>query len=267
MNKVWFNGELIEGPLPLAASDRGLMLGDGVFETIAVNHHAPAWLPEHIVRMKKAAIELGIIFDDDAVRLGVIDVLHRSTDPFEILRISLTRGVTPRGLAASSPKPTIIISLTAFEPAKQPQNIRLATSKIRRNETAPSCRLKTLSYIDSIAAAREVSANADDALMLNAAGHVACCTVGNIFILRGGQLLTPQLDQGILPGITRQKLIDKFKASETTLSVADVLSADAIFLTNSLRLVTTVAMLDGKKLSQNSIAHIKQFLETETGRT
>ena len=109
--------------------------------------------------------------------------------------------------------------------------------------------------------------DADDALMLNTAGHVACSTVGNLFIMRGRELITPQIGEGILPGITRAKIIEHvrqigFDARSAIVTLADVFSADAVFLTNSLRLVASVAMLDGRVLGTASVIDIKQKLET-----
>ena len=165
MSTVWFNGALIDGPLTLDAADRGLTLGDGIFETIAVHGPRVIWLEEHLARLAAAATELGIGFNIERIRTGIAAVLHHKEFPSASLRITLTRGVVqPRSLSGHGSNPNLMISLSQFDGSKD-QSITLATSTIRRNETAPSSRLKTLSYIDNIAAAREVSARADDALM------------------------------------------------------------------------------------------------------
>ncbi|MDE2445330.1 MAG: aminotransferase class IV [Alphaproteobacteria bacterium] len=261
MSIVWFNGEVVQGPIALASTDRGLMLGDGLFETIAVRNGRAIWLDEHLHRLSEACAELGMEVEADIFGLGLARVLQGSKAPHEILRITVTRGVTVRGLAAPTQAPSLLFSLTPFDPSTFPKSVRLATSLIRRNESAPSCRLKTLSYIDAIAAAREVVGKADDALMLNTHGHVACSTVGNVFVLKDGVLLTPQQDQGILPGIARGKILGAFKAREAVVTLEDVHSADALFLTNSLRLVTQASHLDGKALGDRSVQMIKQKLE------
>jgi branched-chain amino acid aminotransferase len=268
MSVNWFNGALVEHTFSLDVGDRGFLLGDGVFETIAVNHGQAIWLDEHLRRLEHAATALGIIYDEAELRRGVEAVLHKSVAKFEVMRITLSRGATARGLAVNGEHSSLLISRNLFDPAAQPQSLRLATSLIRRNETAPSSRLKTLSYVDNIAAAREVADEADDALMLNSAGHVACTTVGNIFILRGEDLLTPALDQGVLAGITRAKILELsgFNAIECNLSLDDLHGADCVFITNSLRLVTPVTTLDGKALGQRPIRNLKLQFETLTGR-
>lgn len=268
MSVTWFNGTIVEGDFPLEVGDRGFLLGDGVFETIAVNHGRAIWLDEHLSRMAEAASELGLIFDQALILSGIEAVLHKSVVKFEVLRITLSRGVTARGLSSECARPNLLISRNLYDAASQPRSMRLAISKIRRNETAPSSRLKTLSYIDGIAAAREVMANADDAVMLNTEGHVACTTVGNIFLLRGDELITPSLDQGILAGITRAKILalDHWKTTEAVVTVNDLLAADAVFVTNSLRLVTQVSTIDGTPSGQPVVNDLKTSLETLTGR-
>lgn len=258
MSVVWFNGALVDGALGLDPADRGLTLGDGVFETIAVHDDHAVWLGEHILRMKAAALELGIGFDEAQIHSGVTTVLAENKFDTAVLRITLTRGVVmPRALTGLGDAPSLLVTLSAYDPA-HPASITLAVASIRRNETAPSSRLKTLSYIDNIAAAREVKGRADDALMLNTAGHVACTTIGNIFLLKDGQLITPNADQGILCGIARARLLPF--AKESIVSLADLHEADAVFRTNSLRLVTPVTKVDDHVLGTHSVEDFKNIL-------
>jgi branched-chain amino acid aminotransferase len=266
MSIIWFNGQFTSGKISLDAGDRGLTLGDGLFETIAVLNARPVWLSEHLQRMANAARELGIGFDETLLRSSIAAVLEKSGGAHEVMRVTLTRGLVPgRMLSGSGRSPNLLISLAKFDAPSTPQTITLATTTIRRNETAPSSRLKTLSYIDAIAASREVIARADDALMLNTSGRVASTTIGNLFVLRDKQLFTPTADQGILPGIARAKLMQHAKnlglvAEEAMLSLEDLHAADAVFRTNSLRLVTQVTMLDGRSLRQGSVQFIRDRL-------
>jgi branched-chain amino acid aminotransferase len=263
MSVTWFNGQFVDDMLSLNPADRGLMLGDGLFETIAVAGGHAIWLHEHIARLVASATALGIATDEADLHVSIAKVLKRSSAFHEVLRITLTRGVTQRGLAADAHHSSVLISLLAFDPSQQPQSLTLAISKIRRNETAPSSRHKTLSYIDNVAAAREVKGKADDALMLNSSGHVACSTVGNIFFLKYGELVTPSDGHGILPGITRAKILEHaaFQARQDFVTVDDLYSADAVFLTNSLRLVTPITKLDDRALATASVQHIKDYLK------
>jgi branched-chain amino acid aminotransferase len=157
------------------------------------------------------------------------------------------------------------MTLDGFDAKNMFQPCRLKVSTVRRNESAPSSRLKTLSYIDGIAAAREVASDADDALMLNTHGHVASSTVANIFLLQGNELITPSLNQGILPGITRRVVLENAKRMgiapvEKAVSLEDLFRADAVFLCNSLRFLRPATTLNGEPLNKRSIDDLRDRL-------
>ena len=116
MSTVWFNGQFVDGALPLDPHDRGFLLGDGVFETVAVINHKPMWLDEHLQRMSHAAAELGIPFNAAGLFAGLGAVLKKCHAQFEALRITLSRGKTARGLAGDGTSPCLLITLDAFDP-------------------------------------------------------------------------------------------------------------------------------------------------------
>ncbi len=274
MSLVWFNGKLVDGPLPLDPADRGLLLGDGVFETIAIVNGKALWLEEHLARFTKSAAELGIAADLASIRKAIAALIGETG--FHVLRLTLTRGPAARGLAGGGDSPSLLATRESLPRGFLLQPARLATSAIRRNEFAPSSRLKTLSYVDAIAAAREAAASgADDALMLNTSGRVASSTIANLFLLKGSELITPDLSQGILPGITRRAVLDLapelgLDPIERTVALQELTTADAVFLTNSLRFIRPVAELDGRALGQRPLEAIVNAVcaraETQCGR-
>lgn len=269
---VWFNGALVTGPLAIDPGDRGLLLGDGLFETVAVFAGKPVWLADHLDRLEAGAKTLGLPADRSKIEAAIAETLGASPHPHGILRITLTRGAGVRGLAADGNAPSLLVTLSAWVKGMLFAPAKLVTSTIRRNETSPASRLKTLSYVDNILAAREAAAaQCDDALLLNTKGRVAATTIANVFVLSGGRLATPPLTAGILPGIARRKLLTLTQAEERDIAPAELLLADAVFLTNSLRLVRPVHALDGRQLRHDESA-LALFFEqlcasvvTETG--
>ena len=262
MSIVWFNGAFIEGTLPLDPRDRGLLLGDGIFETLLVLNKLALWRSAHLRRMETAARELGLSWQRPTLDAALDSVLSRSSGNPEALRVTLTRGAAPRGLAADGKNPSLLLTLAPLPAESLFQPVRLASVEIRRNPWSPSCRLKTLSYGDGVAAARAAAAlGADDALMRNTLGLAACSTIANLFLVCGGDLITPSLDQGVLPGITRQAFLDCAPALGFTpigrpVTMEELAGADAVFLTNSLRLVRIVESLDGTRLRQRPLASL-----------
>src|SRR5205814_9705221 len=99
MPTVWLNGRLLDGPIPLDPFDRGLTLGDGLFETIAVFRAKPAYLAPHLGRLEGSAKLLGIEFSRRSLETGVSELLDRQRQQNGILRLTLTRGSGARGLA------------------------------------------------------------------------------------------------------------------------------------------------------------------------
>lgn len=271
MSRTWFNGSLLEGPLPVERGERGLLLGDGLFETILVLNRTPLWGNMHFARLEAAAHELGLGFNRDLLDDAVDELLDGTSKLHQVLRVTLTRGSAARGLAATGGSSSLLLMLDAFDPAMMLKPVALASTAIRRNPASVSCRLKTLSYVDNIAAAREAASHGmEDALMLNTAGNVACTTIANLFLLKDGTLVTPARDQGILTGVTRQALLHSaahlgLKAEERVVRPEELHEAQGVFLTNSLRFIRPVTALDQRPLPQADLSRLVQAL-CETAR-
>lgn len=266
MSRVWFNGALVTGPLPLDRGDRGLLLGDGIFETILVVNRTPLWANMHLARMEGAAKELGLGFARDTLDDAIATLLDGAPETHHVLRMTLTRGSGVRGLGANGGIATLLLTLDPFDPGLMFQPVTLSTSSIRRNPQSLTCRLKTISYIDNIAAAREAAARGmEDALMLTVEGSAACSTIANLFLLKDGRLVTPARDQAILTGVMRQALIAAaghmdIATDERTVAPEELHQADAVFLTNSLRFIRPVKSLDQHALPQADVAHLAAAL-------
>lgn len=271
MRRVWFNGELASGAIAIDPGDRGLTLGDGLFETLLVVNRTALWANMHLARMEAAAKELGLGFSRDAIDDAIEEVLRDIEDSHHVLRITLTRGASVRSLGANGGVSSLLLTLESFDPSMMFQPVSLVTAGVRRNPQSLASRLKTISYIDNVAAAREAAAKgADDALMLNVAGMAACSSIANLFLLRNNNLVTPGRDQGILTGVVRQALIAAahqlgLRTEERAVKPSELLKADAIFLTNSLRFIRPVKSLDQQPLEQADLSELIAAL-SETAR-
>lgn len=247
--KVWVNGKIIDAAGALDADDRGALLGDGLFETLPIVDGAPLRWARHIARMRHGAGVLGIVLPDDVENLEAAIRNLASTQNVSdgSARVTVLRGPGPRGvLPPSNTTPTILIAVhKGVVGAADPLRVIVAQST-RRNARSPLSQIKNTNYLDAILARREADASGcDDAVMLNTLDAVAEATSANVFCVIDGEIITPPLSDGALPGILRACILETEAVIERTLSVDDLYRADEIFLTSSLS-VRPVIEIDGR---------------------
>jgi len=252
MGVVWLNGSVVDqDDARILVADRGFTLADGIFETIKAVGTTPFWLSEHFGRLQAgaAAIGLTIPFSETCISDGVDRLLAGAAeDARSAIRLTVTRGPTARGLwpKEAASQPTCVLTV-ASSPATLPQDFVVCRST-RRNEHSPLSRIKSLGYGDNILARREaIERGADDAIMLNTEGHVACATVGNVFFRIAGAWVTPPIADGILPGLARRRFIAELGAGESSMSSEMIRKSDAGFVCNSLG-VSQIKNIDGRDL-------------------
>jgi branched-subunit amino acid aminotransferase/4-amino-4-deoxychorismate lyase len=262
----------LAGPPGIPLDDRGLTLGDGLFETLLARDGALVAVDAHLRRLAQGCAALGLSAPDLVAARALMEAALAEVAPAPRLavRLTVTAGSGGRGLERPA-APELRMFATAA-PAPRPEGpARLVTSTVRRNAASPASRLKTLSYLDNILARREArAAGADEALMLNGEGKIACAAAANIFWITAGRLFTPALDCGVLAGIMRAKLlalatgigVETVEAVETP---AALTRADGVFLTSSLIGVRPVSEIDGTKAAFDGLAEALGRAVSEAG--
>lgn len=243
---LWLDGRLqAETVAPFDLTDRGLGLGDAVFDTALALDGRIAFEGAHIDRLVASAETLGFPVDPDGAQTAMRALA--ATGPRLAIRTTATRGSGPRGLKPpAEPRPVLYATAAPSAAALAFAPLSLWVTEIARNETSPVSRLKTPGYLDAVLAAREAAAaGCDEALFRNTRGRVACAGTGNLFGILGDRLVTPPLSDGVLPGIVRAEVLALAGAAglrpeERSLALPELLTADAVFLTNSLRLIAPV---------------------------
>ena len=238
--------------MTLPASDRGFTLGDGLFETVLARSGDLVLWDRHMERLMRGCASLGLPTPDaQACRIVAEEELEDAGlgDERAAVRVSWSAGSGGRGLdRPTNPVPHLVVQASAAPRSEGP--VSLSIVSVRRNEATPVSRLKTLSYLDQVLARREARAmGADEALMLNARGELACCAAGNLFWREGRMLFTPALECGVLDGILRAELIGRARAAGYAVrevrAMTSVLDrAEAVFVTNSLVGVRAVVAVD-----------------------
>lgn len=278
---IYINGRIYPSDAAsVPPQDRGLLYGDGLFETLRIYGGVPFRLHAHWKRLCEAAtvlrISLPLTYED--MDTAVQQVLTANARTEGAMRITITRGSGHAGLDPHpEATPTVLITTA---PRRSTLNVpcRLVTVSVRRDETSALSRIKSLNYLPNILARFEVKdKNADEGLLLNTQGTVTEGTVSNIFWIKGQILFTPSVDCGVLPGITRAAVMEV--AEETGLLVAEGAfdpaaprNADAVFLTNALIEIAPVRSLDdhifderGSEAIERVWKAYRQLVTIETG--
>jgi|SRR5664279_2271360 branched-chain amino acid aminotransferase len=248
--QAWVNGQLLDAPEApvISVLDHGLVVGDGVFETVAVDRGEPFALTRHVDRLVRSAMGLGIGMPDvAAIREGVAATLDGQDLPFGLIRITVTSGIGPLGSARGNAGQTLSVVTTPW--AKPPSVSQIVTVPWARNEKGALTGLKTTSYAENAIMIEYAKARgATEAVMANTQDQLCEGTGSNVFYAIGDQLITPTLAAGPLPGITRA-LVLQWCAGEMDVVERDaplevLFDADEVMLIGTSRDVQAVSRIN-----------------------
>jgi branched-chain amino acid aminotransferase len=247
---LWVNGSLVDPEAPvLRADDHGITVGDGVFETMKVIQGEPFAFSRHLRRLTASAAGLGMTIDLDVIRAAVQEVLNADRLPRLRLRVTVTGGPSPFGTDRGEAGPTMLVATAPL--SDWPATADVSIVPWTRNERAATAGMKTTSYADNVIALRLAhDRGSSEAILANSVGELCEGTGSNIFLARGGELLTPPLDSGCLAGITRELIIEWLgDVVERPLAITALGDADEAFLASSTRDVQPIRAVDGVPLS------------------
>jgi branched-chain amino acid aminotransferase len=257
--KVWLDGALVdERAARVSAFDHGLLLGDGVFETLRVYRGRPFALEEHLQRLEQGVAAMRMAQPGADLGRAVREVVTANQLSEARVRITVTSGEGPPGLARGSAPGTVVVVALPLPP--WPPTSTAVVSYVRRDEQSPLAGVKTTSLAESVmalVAARD--AGADEALLLNTAGRLCEATTANVFVVRDGVAATPPAESGCLPGITRAHVLE-LGATERALSPEDLFGADEAFLTSSTREIQPLVEVDGRAIGDGAAGPVTREL-------
>lgn len=232
-----------------------MLFADGVFETWRGVRGVMLDLDAHLDRLAAALARLEIPWPShlDETVTDAIGVL-RAAGEAAAVRLTVTRGLSRGLLPTPGTEPTSMLLIQpcpTIPPEVYSEGLATIIATGRRNEAAPTAGLKTLSYTDHVVALMEARRlGADDAILLDTAGHAVEGTTSNLFLVEGDEIATPPLSCGVLPGITRATVIALAAqrgtiVQEHVIARSDLETADEIFLTSSLRGIAPVTRVAG----------------------
>ncbi|MFQ5442925.1 MAG: aminotransferase class IV, partial [Thermodesulfobacteriota bacterium] len=282
-NCVYINGRFVsEEKAVVSVFDRGFSYGDGVFETIKAYNGGPAFLTEHMERLKGGVKILGFnraglkdffkeINNGLIKKLLIKNGLGASTAR---LRITITRGVDRCGfLPQQNLKPTVIITAREVDEKRVKEAQKKGIAIITVKEFRPALPgIKSLNMLPNLLA-RIMAGNqgASEAVFVNNDMTMREGTTSNIFMVKDGVIKTPPFHGGvfsadILPGVTRGVVLQLagesgFAHSEERIFLTDLMESDEVFITNSISEVVPVTAVDSKAIGAGAPGPVTRLMQ------
>jgi branched-chain amino acid aminotransferase len=249
---IFLNGSVItESAARISVFDHGLTVGDGVFETVKVAGGAPFALTRHLRRLGRSAAALGLPAPDlEAISAGAYELLAASDHPDRArMRITVTAGPGPLGSQRGHEPLTVVIALAELNEWDGTCDVVIVPWL--RNERGALTGIKTTSYAENVMAlAYAAERGGSEALFANTQGNLCEGTGSNVFLVTGGELVTPPLSAGCLAGITRELLLEWFGATERDVPAEALAAASEAFVTSTTRDVQPIRAVGGRELPE-----------------
>ena len=225
--------------------DDGFFFGLGLFETIALEQGVPLFFRQHLERMETSLERLGIPIS----RHELVSLARDACQGSAVLGSKVLK------LVATQKNRFASVRDNAYTDEDRDCGFRCAFSSVRRNETSMLATMKTLNYGDNILQKRAARAQGvDEPIFLTMAGHVAEGATSNLFAVIDGEVVTPSVSCGLLPGIMRAFAMQVTGATERILLPDDLLRAHEVFLTNSLMGAMPVHSIGNVRFADDEVA-------------
>jgi 4-amino-4-deoxychorismate lyase len=238
--RIFSGGRRIEA---IAADDRGLAYGDGLFETMRVHQGDVPWWDAHWSRLASGAQRLRLALPDRTHVLA--EAAELCADRDGVLKLIVTRGSGGRGYAPSAGAvPTWLLSWHPLPPPHRPDGLVLRWCNTRMALQPDLAGIKHCNRLEQVLARAEWSdPGIDEGLVCSTDGDVVGATAANVFLFDGGRWRTPRVDRCGIAGVCRTWILTTTSAHEARLSPEDVERAEALVLCNAVRGILPVARL------------------------
>ncbi len=260
MSQVLLNGEYLpQEQAKISPMDRGFLFGDGIYEVVPCYDGKPVGLTFHLERMNRGLSEIGIKYKPELKEWQQhIEFLQSQVNSDSVgIYIHISRGTDSKRFHAYPQNVAPTVFAYAFEiPPSQSTNrdtakgFKVVTAKDLRWQR---CHIKSTSLLGNVMHFQQgQDANKDEVILYNDQGYITEAAACNVFVVKNDKILTPKLDNQLLPGITRQILIsslDKhggFNLIEQDIPIDDIESADEVWITSSSKEIGAVIEVDGK---------------------
>jgi branched-chain amino acid aminotransferase len=246
----------------ISVFDHGFLYGEGIYETMRTYHGRPFLFDRHMWRLRRSArmIDLALPFSDEELSAQIRATQDAAkVDGEAYIRVLVTRGIgelTYDLKATPNPSIVIIVKPQIDPPAEAyDKGVRVVIVDIVRNHPATvNPMIKSNNLMNSALAMQQaLRSNAFEGVMRNYKGELTECTTANLFIVKNDAALTPPLEAGLLPGITREFVFDIGKdvgveVAEKVLGDEDLFRADEAFLTSTTRELVPIVTVNDRMI-------------------
>jgi branched-chain amino acid aminotransferase len=263
---VYLNGRLVPRfEAKLSPFDHGFLYGYGLFETMRAYNGHIFRLDSHLTRLRCSAETIGLTHGvltteegKQSLKAACMATLEANELKDARIRLTVSAGegdMTPDPKICSNP--TILITarnLDPLPPEKYETGFIATVSFLRRNSQSPLSRLKSTCYLENILARTTArAAGYDEAIFVNEQGYLAEGSTTNIFLVSHGELVTPSFESGVLPGITREAVLEiartsNIRAIERLVNLDELVEAQEAFVTNSVLELMPLVSIEGKSI-------------------
>lgn len=254
---IFIDGRLCEEIL----SPRALFYGDGIFETFRYKGSIPVYLDNHFERLRAGADLFDIPFPEvGLLKKNIIDAVTQTEIEDAYIKLCLISEGDSLFYSRPQKSSVLIVIKKHIEPKDE---VSLSVSKFKKNNNSPLNSIKSFNYMENVLARREaIDKGFDDCIFLNINDEIVETSSSNIFWVRGTSIFTPSLNCGLLPGITRDIILDiapdlGYEINERKFKLPYLLNSDFAFLTNASAGITYV-----KKINNQVMPEVKDdFLQ------
>lgn len=257
---VYLNGEFVPAnEAKISIFDRGFVFGDGVYEVIPVYNGKLFRLKQHLERLDHSLINIRIApplsHDKWEQRLNTLIAKNLNNTKEQSLYIQITRGVAPRDHKFPEKTPVTIVAVSHPLIAVDPNLLTQGAAAITMEDLRwKCCNIKSISLLANILARQQALDNhADEAIFLKE-NHLTEGAASNVFIVENRRIITPPKSAELLPGITRDLVLELAAENniahfEEHISLQRAQQADEIWLTSSTKEIIPVTLLDDKPVA------------------
>jgi D-alanine transaminase len=276
MSIVYLNNEYLPmAEAKISPMDRGFLFGDGIYEVVPSYDGKMVGFAPHIERMNNGMKEIGINFQwsDEQWKEVCDNLITKNQGPNLGIYLHVSRGADTKRFHAypENVAPTVFAFAFEIPPAPiadkaQAKAYKVSTTRDLRWER---CHIKSTALLGNVMHFQHgFSQGAHETLLFNANNELTEASACNAFIVKNGVVITPPLDNQILPGITRYMLLDilrkdgSIKVEERVVSMDEVFDADEVWVTSSSKEIAPVVEIDGKPVNDGQIGSVWEAAQT-----